>query len=265
MLSRKVCGFREHPDSYTIIQESNPLKGTLTNLNQNGSFEYTPNPGETGLDSFTYHLQDAEGRQSESVTVTIGIIDGPNQAPTDIFISNDSVFLDATDGALVGTLSTEDANEGDTHDYLLIENSDARFALVDNRIIINDSSKLEPVGSYTITVRSTDFEGAFYQKDLNLFVQNRVPVVYDTAVSGIEDTLINFSTSKFTDSFTDSDGDGLSKVKVNILPENGILQLDGINIAEDQEIDFDDLDKIDFIPNSNWNGNTSFSWKGSDG
>ena len=56
-----------------------PANGTLT-LNADGSFSYTPNPGFSGTDSFTYIASDAEAT-SEPATVTIMVYSIPVANP----------------------------------------------------------------------------------------------------------------------------------------------------------------------------------------
>ena len=55
----------------TAVKDSDPAHGTLT-LNADGSFLYTPAPGYTGSDSFTYHAV-ADSQASEPVTVSFAV------------------------------------------------------------------------------------------------------------------------------------------------------------------------------------------------
>jgi hypothetical protein len=82
---------------------------------------------------------------------------------------------------------------------------------------------------------------------------------------GAEDTVMTFSTADFTSHFSDTDGGTLVKIQITNLPSNGTLKLSEITITVDQEISVGDLDSLTFTPEPNWNGNTSFSWKGSNG
>ena len=51
-----------------------PANGTLTvPLAADGSFTYSPNPGWTGVDTFTYTVTDSRGATSNVATVTIGV------------------------------------------------------------------------------------------------------------------------------------------------------------------------------------------------
>jgi len=59
-------------DTLTAVQDSSAGNGNAV-LNTDGSFTYTPNPGFTGSDSFTYHAVDNHTAQSNTATVTIEV------------------------------------------------------------------------------------------------------------------------------------------------------------------------------------------------
>jgi hypothetical protein len=59
-------------DTITAMQDSSAGNGTAE-LSANGSFTYTPTPGFTGIDSFTYHAVDNNGAASNVATVTITV------------------------------------------------------------------------------------------------------------------------------------------------------------------------------------------------
>lgn len=65
-------------DVLTAVIEDQPLNGSLQ-LNADGSFTYTPEPGFVGLDTFTYRPHDGQV-SGELATVTINVVQ-PNRAP----------------------------------------------------------------------------------------------------------------------------------------------------------------------------------------
>jgi len=69
-------------DPLMAVLNVGPANGAVT-LNPNGSFTYTPNPGFSGLDSFTYHANDGAA-DSNVVTVSIDVADvaGAEPIPT---------------------------------------------------------------------------------------------------------------------------------------------------------------------------------------
>lgn len=109
-------------------------------------------------------------------------VPAPNQAPTDISLSNDSIAENLPVGTLVGELTTTDPNSVDVFTYSLIPGSgdsdNASFHLDANGQLTSlGSFNAETQSSYTIRVRSTDLDGLSVDKvfqisiaDVNEFV-----------------------------------------------------------------------------------------------
>ena len=94
---------------------------------------------------------------------------------------------------------------------------------------------------------------------------NEPPVVSDIAKTGLEDNDIRFTATDFTSKYIDADGNVMTKIKIITLPANGTLKITGVAIAAGTEILAENLIKITFVPNANWNGKTTFNWNGNDG
>jgi len=99
----------------------------------------------------------------------------------------------------------------------------------------------------------------------NSVTHNTIPTVSNIGKTGNEDNNITFTTANFTNSFSDTDGDNLNKIKITSLPTNGTLQLSGTNVTLNQEITAANIPNLTFTPAADFNGNTSFTWNGSDG
>ena len=100
----------------TAILVSSPSNGTLT-LNADGTFNYTPNSGFTGIDSFTYKANDGS-LDSNVATVTITVTAAPvlNQAPALNAIGNQSI----DEGQLLNfTATASDPDAGQTLTFSL--------------------------------------------------------------------------------------------------------------------------------------------------
>jgi gliding motility-associated-like protein len=124
--------------------------------------------------------------------------------------------------------------------------------------------------SGTTTFNWKAFDGLTYSAvsaivTLNISGVNDAPSINDISKSGTENVTLPFSAADFINSYTDIDGDALSKIQVVSLPANGNLQLSGVNITVGQEIATAQLPNITFVPAANWYGTTSFTWNGSDG
>ena len=93
---------------------------------------------------------------------------------------------------------------------------------------------------------------------------NRPPVVSDITKTIEENQTLLFSNSDFTSKFIDPENDNLLKVKITSLPLNGKLKISGIDVTTDQEILFADISKLVFVPEKDYSGEITFTWKGSD-
>jgi gliding motility-associated-like protein len=94
---------------------------------------------------------------------------------------------------------------------------------------------------------------------------NHVPVVDDFSKTSKQNQTVSFSASDFASKFADADNEILLKILIVSLPANGKLLLAGQPVSIDQEILITDLNKLEFVPDNNYTGETSFRWNGSDG
>ena len=70
-------------DTLTAAVAANPTKGSIA-LNKDGSFNYTPNAGFSGTDTFTYTVSDGIVN-SEPATVTVSVHNNPPVADSDSY------------------------------------------------------------------------------------------------------------------------------------------------------------------------------------
>src|SRR6056297_2769372 len=137
-------------DGYDIITQSSVSNGTLNLSTTSGAFTYISD-GSTGKDTFSYVLRESENINEESTTATatISVVEGSNETPSALNITPTSISYSGSDIDLetdkiddidyvVGKINTED-QEGDYHDYMLIDNSDGKFGIKDNEIFIADN------------------------------------------------------------------------------------------------------------------------------
>ncbi len=106
-----------------------------------------------------------------------------NQAPTDIRITINPELVSAVQGTtsgqqdqpantttgtgtVIGTLSASDPDEGDTHEFEIVDDSMGRFEIVDGNVLkLKDGKEIkEGDGSFTLTLKVTDSAGnEFYE------------------------------------------------------------------------------------------------------
>ena len=116
----------------------------------------------------------------ETVTIDLGDV---NEGPTDIDLTANTVNENDA-GAVVGTLSTTDVDDGQSHSYTV---SDSRFEVVDGDLKLKDGVSLdhETEDSVTVTVTTDDGNGGTFDEDFTINVAdvNEGPTVTGESVS----------------------------------------------------------------------------------
>ena len=115
-------------------------------------------------------------------------------------------------------------------------------------------------GLITVYMQLKDNAGNVSSSITDNILYKSQPTASGSTKNGTEDTTVSFTASDF--SFSNADGTPLYKVKITSLPENGTLKLESTSISVNDEISAGNLPQISFVPNINWNGNTSFKWVG---
>ncbi|SFJ63362.1 SprB repeat-containing protein, partial [Olleya namhaensis] len=122
-------------DNQTVTANTNPTNGTVT-MSPSGDFTYTPNPGYTGADSFTYTICDDNADQAcdtATVYITVGGIANTTDAIADI----NNTFQDQP---VTGNVLTNDEDfEGDNQ--TVTANTDPA----------NGTVTIDAAGNYTYT------------------------------------------------------------------------------------------------------------------
>jgi len=114
----------------------------------------------------------------ETMTISINDVwEAPNTAPTDMRLSDNSIPEGSANGALVGVLTTTDADPNETFTYTLTDSAGGRFVMDGDRLEIADSSLIdfETGASHTVTVRVTDSAGNFYDETFTIQIEDVIP------------------------------------------------------------------------------------------
>ncbi|WP_447017749.1 Ig-like domain-containing protein [Shewanella algae] len=249
---------------------------TQTEIQNNRQLELAGN--ETGLIGY-WKLNETSGTvvndsqtngsilQGSSSGVTLGVTGAfsGNQSPTDISLSSNSVSQSGGSNAVVGTLTTTDADVGDSFSYALIAGSgdtnNGSFNLSGDSLRANNASTLIG-GSYSIRVQTTDSGNATFEKAFSItVVDDLAPEVTgitidgspaDTATSisytvSFNELANNISTDDFNLTNTGSAAGNIASVSassgtsvtvtINNISGNGSLRLDlkaATNISDAQ-------------------------------
>ena len=245
-----------------------------------GDMTFVPDANWSGSTSFSWNGSNEAAYAATAANVDIDI--EAQEAPT---VS--TVPKSGTEDTTLTFSATDFANhfaDPDGKDLAKIQieslpgHGDLRLlgieVVVDQEIVVEDLDNLvfDPdinwSGNTSFSWRGSN--GAEYSSntasvDIDIAAAQDAPTVSDISKTGTEDVTLTFSEGDFTSHFTDPDWDSLTKIQIMSLPIHGTLKLDGIAVVTNQEIVDGDLGKLTFNPETNWNGNTSFSWQGFDG
>jgi mRNA-degrading endonuclease HigB of HigAB toxin-antitoxin module len=109
----------------------------------------------------------------QALVVTVTVTD-VNEAPTAVSLSPDSVPENVEIGTVVGDLSTEDPDEGDTHTYSLVsgdgDDDNSTFIIDGDQLRTAVELDFETKDTYLIRVQSTDAGGLSVEQTLVITV-----------------------------------------------------------------------------------------------
>ncbi|MDV4343621.1 tandem-95 repeat protein [Methanoculleus sp. YWC-01] len=237
-------------DTLTASLVASTTNGTLA-LNPDGSFAYTPNPGWSGNDTFTYAANDSLlASNTATVTITVNAV---NEAPTaadDTYVTDENIPLTIT---APGVLANDGDPDGDMLTAVLVVgvtngtltfNPDGSFTYTPNAgwsgndtftYTANDSLLASNVATVTITVNAV----------------NEAPVAVDDNYTTDEGTTLTVSAPGVLANDDDPDGDALTAA-LDAGPGHGTLTLnpDGSFI---------------YTPESGFSGTDSFTYTANDG
>ncbi|QAA34848.1 tandem-95 repeat protein [Clostridium manihotivorum] len=217
-----------------------PSHGSL-NINQDGTFTYTPNKDYNGTDSFTFKNNDGT---VDSAPATVNLTVKPvNDAP----IANGQNLTSDEDKVLSGTLTGSDV-DGDSLKYYLVTGPSHGTVVVNQDGTFNYTPNLNYNGqdSFTFKVNDGLVDSAPATVILNISPVNDKPVAYGQSLSLAEDDFLQGTLTGL-----DIDGDSLKYVVV-LGPSHGTLKLN-----EDGT--------FTYTPDKNYDGQDSFTFKVNDG
>jgi hypothetical protein len=205
-------------DAINVIASTQPANGTITL--SGGVFTYTPNAGFTGVDTFTYTIDDALGA-TDIATVTVRVMaNGQNTVDA----VNDTATTDEDTSVIVDVKANDSDPEGDSFDVIAVGTPTNGTA----ELLPNGTVKYTPNADYfgtdTFTYTIEDQFGATDTATVTVDVTgvNEVDAVDDTASTALDtpvaiDVLANDS---------DPEGDAINVIG-STPPSNGTITLSG--------------------------------------
>ncbi len=256
-------------DVLTTSLVKNPAHGVVS-VDSNGKLIYTSNANFNGNDTITYQVCDNGTPQLCATGVSIIIVTPVNDPPALITVvltetipeNSGAITIDIpsntvnVDGDILSTSIVTDHKHGTAsigNDGKIIYTPDPDFVgndTISYQVCDNGVPSLCVSGSIIITVTNT----------------NHPPVVGEIDKTTIEDQNVSFALTDFLSKFSDTDNkDTLVKIRFVSLPLHGVVQLNGSEIIVDQDISYNDLNKLVFVPEKGYYGEVEFLWEASDG
>ena len=230
-----------------------PAQGTVS-LNADGTINFTPASGVTGLVTITYTLTDSSGAFTTG-TLQVNVGASTNTPPTAV---NDAAST-SQDAALAISPASLTANDTDADGNPLTITSvqspnNGTVALVAGTLVFTPTPGYTGPASFTYTI--SDGFGGSSTATVNIAVNAVVPInsppvaANDVALATNEDTATTISTTSLLGNDTDINGDSLTITSVQGANNGSVSLVAG---------------QIIFTPNLNYNGPASFTYTISDG
>ncbi|MEQ8910410.1 MAG: cadherin domain-containing protein [Vicingaceae bacterium] len=166
-----VSGVGDSNNVAFSLSNNKLLSNTTFNFNQqtNYSIRVQTNDGFGGVYQKVF-----------SITVV-----NSNDAPTDILLSNDSVYESMPPNTLIGTLAAIDSDSTDNHSFSFVTgaNDNADFAIVGNQLRSASTFNFEAKNNYFIAVEVSDGNGGLFQKQLSIAIKDTTDGPSDITIS----------------------------------------------------------------------------------
>ena len=238
-------------DPLDAIKLTDPAKGTVE-LNDDGSFTYTPDANATGTDTFTYRASDGSA-DSNVATVTIDITP-VNDAP----IATDDSYSTAEDTPLTiaaaGLLLNDSDPDGDPLTAIQVSQPSQGTITVDANggFTYTPNANATGADSFTYQVNDGDLDSAVATVSIQIDAVNDPPEALNDLYTTTEDTPLVIATAVgVLANDSDVDGDPLDAIKLTD-PSKGTvtLNVDG---------------SFTYTPDANATGTDTFTYKANDG
>lgn len=234
-------------DTLTASVDTEPEHGSLK-LNEDGSFEYTPDEGWTGLDRFWYTVDDGNGH-TERVEVCL-VTDPPPNAMPDAVDDNFSTMANtpATGNVLANDVDPDD----DEMTVTLFEEPENGTVTINPDGTFEYTPEEDFVGTDSFRYRVLDADGGGALAEVTIDVLERT--TNEAPVTSVDHYHVSFDSTRagnVLDNDSDPDGDELTAT-VATEPEHGTLVLNADGSFE-------------YTPDEGWTGLDRFWYNVDDG
>ena len=220
-------------------------------------------------DSFLINIQVED---SEGLTYDRGfeiIIEDKNEEPGWLFLSSDEIKENQDIGSIVGTLSNEDPDTGDSHVYSF-SNTDGNedstyFAFEGNKLVTDSILDYESKKEYNLNIKCTDSSGLSAARNFNIKVADVNEPPYELSIYP-DSVKENASIGTTVGSFITSDPDyGLVEYDYELVTGNGtndqdnsLFTIQGDELIVDDTLDYEKQEQCNIYVRTTDNGGLSY-------
>ncbi|MGF1480400.1 MAG: DUF4347 domain-containing protein [Cyanophyceae cyanobacterium] len=161
--------------TYTLVAGTGDTDNSAFTIDSD-QLKIIDSPDYEAKDSYSIHVRTTDSENEiyeEAFTINVNDF---NKTPTAIALDNNRVNENQNSRTLVGTLSTIDADDGDTHIYQLVggeeDTDNSAFTIDGNQLKTNTRLNYEAKSSYSIRIQTTDSESETYEKTFTISVNN---------------------------------------------------------------------------------------------
>ena len=181
--------------TYALVAGDGDTDNQAFSINDD-QLKINSSPNYENKSSYNIRVQTTDGGGESLEQQFIINVDDINEGPTDLDLGNKNIDENVAPNSVVGEFYTVDPDPGDTFTYALVagegDTDNQTFTIDGNQLKINNSPDFETKSTYNIRVQTTDGEGASYQEQLTINVNDideNEPVRFDFNADGVADIL----------------------------------------------------------------------------
>jgi len=227
-------------ESFTASVVNQPANGFVV-MNADGSYVYTPATDFTGIDTFTFKVNDGQA-DSAIQTVTVNVT-----PVNDAAVANAEVITTAEDTPIQGQVSWADPDSTDFTASVVNQPANGSVEMnADGSFVYTPAKDFNGIDTFTFKVNDGQTDSALQTVTVNVTPVDDAPVSAGDTLTTPEDTAIGGTLQA-----TDVDSPTLTYTIVT-QPANGSLTVDASG-------------NYVYTPNPNFNGTDSFTFTANDG
>ncbi|MCK6394415.1 cadherin-like domain-containing protein [Zoogloea sp.] len=232
-------------DPLTVTSATIPPEQGAVTVNPDGTLDFIPAPNFHGTAVITYTISDGHGG-TDTATVTIQIT-----PVDDVPIAVDDVLETQEDTPLSGSLTGNDTPSGDGGNVWAKATNPAHGSVVvnpDGSFIYTPNPDYHGPDSFTYTITDADGDVSTATVTLTVKPVNDPPTGTDKTVTLKDGQNRPLSPADF--GYADPDQDPMTSVRIDTLPPDARLLLDGVPVVPGQVISIADLNagKLVLVP-----------------